>query len=402
LESIGIGITTKDRNAQVLDTIERIKQFTNVPYKLVVVDDGSKIPVPHATFRFDVNQGSPIAKNKCLELLEGCDHIFLFDDDTYPIKSGWEQLYIKSGAAHLNYTFKYKFKLVNGLLHFENPNGCMIYLTKEVLQKVGGFDTGFIKYGYWHGAFSNRVFNAGLIPHPFMDVMGSGRHLYCMDQNPKENRTSTPDRGKYLAQNKRRYFEKLDSKEFIPYKKDERIRVFYSNPYSTEKNIGKALNEFCELVPDGSWICLQDGDIAYLTPNWGRQIEDAIRKHGDEFGLIGCVTNRLGRDIQRVGDMNEYHDMLRHAEIGRQKEKENWAEVEDITDKKYIAGMFMLFPKSVWNECKFEENNIAFDDAFSKSVRRKGYKLGLMKGLYVYHLYRIWSENPSKDRQHLK
>lgn len=373
--------------------------------KIIVVDDASIIPIENADFRFDKNVGSPISKNMCLEIADnlGAEHIFLSDDDTFPIKEGWEQLYIKSGAAHLNYTFKYRFKIVDGLLHFENPNGCMMYLNRRAIDKVGGFDIGFIKYGYWHGAYSNRVYNAGLIPHPFMDVMGSSKYLYCLDQKPGDNRTSAPDRGKFLAKNKRRYFEKLNSSEYIPYKKEGRIRVFYSNPYDTDGNIGRGLNEFCEIVPDDAWICLQDGDITYLTPKWGKQIEDVVRMHGDNYGLIGCVTNRLGRNIQRVGDINGHHDMLRHAQLAKEIEENHWGEVEDITDKKYIAGMFMLFPKKVWKKVGgFPENNIAFDDAFSKAVRKKGYRLGLMKGLYVYHLYRIWSDNPSKDRQHLR
>lgn len=400
--SIGIGITTLNRNKQLTQTIAKIKEFTSVPFKLVVVDDGSKNPVPEATFRFDKNQGAPIAKNKCLELLDDCDHIFLLDDDTFPTQHGWEQLYIKSGVKHLNYTFKYPFKIVGGVLHFQNPNGCMIYIHREVLEKVGGFDTGFIKYGYWHGAFSNRVFNAGLIPHPFIDVMGSSKYLHCLDQVPGANKTASPNRGQFLSQNKRRYFEKLRSTEYIPYKKEGRIRISYSNPYSTEKNIGKALNEFCENVPDSNWICLQDGDICYLTSKWGKQIEDVIRLHGDKYGLIGCVTNRLGRPIQVIEGMYDNHNVKEHAQKAIELETNHWGELEDITHKKYIAGMFMLFHKDVWKKCKFPENNIAFDDAFSKAVRKQGYKLGLMKGLYVYHLYRIWSDNPRTDRTHLK
>lgn len=402
MEKIGIGITTFNRNRLIQTTISKIKEFTKVPFKLVIVDDGSKVPLENATYRFKFNQGSPIAKNKCLELLDDCEHIFLFDDDTYPIKEGWHDAYINSDVKHLNYTFKYPFELVNGVRHLQNPNGCMMYIHNSVLNIIGGYDTGFIKYGYWHGSFSNRVYNAGLIPHPFIDIIDSKDYLYCLDQNPQTHRTATSEKGRYLSANKKRYFEKINSLDFINYKQSNSCKVWYSNPYNTEKNIGKALNEFCELVPDGDWICLQDGDIAYLTPTWGKQIEDAIKKHGKDFGLIGCMTNRLGRDIQRIGNLEDDHNMLKHYEIAVDLEKNHYAEIEDITDKKYIAGMFMLFPKSVWNECKFSENNIAFDDAFSKLVARKGYKLGLMKGLYVYHLYRVWSTNPSKDRTHLR
>ena len=399
---VGIGITTFNRNIQLIYTLARIKKYTPKNVKIVIVDDGSTVPVQNATFRFEKNQGAPIAKNKCLELLEDCEHIFLFDDDTYPIAKGWEQAYINAGIKHLNYSFKYSYEIVNGLRHLENPNGCMMYIHRSVINNIGGFDTGFIKYGYWHGAYSNRAFNVGLIPHPFIDIQNSEDYIYCLDQKPQQHKTSTVNRSLFLQQNKRRYNAKIGSTDYIDYIQEKKIKVWYSNPFSTEKNIGKALNEFCANVPDNDWICLQDGDMMYLTSDWGVQIEQAIKQHGDKFGLIGCMTNRLGRDIQRIGAMDNDHDVLKHYEIAVKLAKENYGQVEDITKKKYIAGMFMLFPKSVWNKVKFKENNIAFDDHFSNDVRKKGYKLGIMKGLYVYHAYRIWSDDPSRDRNHLK
>lgn len=402
---IGIGITTFNRNAQIVDTLKRIRQLTPDDVKLVVVDDGSKRPVPEADFRFSKNQGAPIAKNKCLELLEDCDHIFLFDDDTYPIAKGWEQAYINAGINHLNYSFKYSYEIVNGVRHLADPNGCMMYFHNEVLKTVGGFDTGFLKYGYWHGAYSNRVYNAGLIPHPFIDIVDSEKYIYCLDQS-KKHRTSTPRRGQYLARNKRRYHEKLNSKEFIPYKEEKKCpKIWYSNPYNTQKNIGKALNEFCELVPDDDWICLQDGDMMYLTPDWGLQIEEVVKKYGNEYSLIGCMTNRLARQTQRYKDfIDDNHNILYHYEIAEKLKAEHWAEIKDVPNNNrdgLIAGMFMLFPKLVWKKIKFKENNIGFDDAFSIGVKRIGGKLGVMTGLYVYHFYRGWSNEPKRDRKHL-
>lgn len=398
---IGIGITSFNRNKILKETVSKIKQFTKSPYKLVIVDDGSVTPVEGADYRFKTSQGTPIANNKCIELLEGCEHLFLFDDDCFVIKEGWELAYINSGVKHLNYSFKYKYEVVKGVRHLENPNGCMMYIHRDVINNIGGFDVGFIKYGYWHGSYSMRAFNVGLIPHPFMDIVGSEDYLYCLDQDPKTHKTASPTRSLYLRKNKKRYFEKIDSTEYIDYIEKKDVKVWYSNPYSSSKNIGKALNDFCGLVPDGDWICLQDGDICYLTSDWGRQIEDTLKEHSDKFGLIGCMTNRLGRPIQRIGEMDNDHDMMKHYETAKTMALEHYAEVEDITKKKYIAGMFMLFPKSVWNKVKFRENNIAFDDHFSNDVRKKGYKLGLMKGLYVYHLYRAWSDNPTKERAHL-
>lgn len=216
---IGIAVTHYNRN-EVLDlTITNIKKFLPENTELIVVDDGSRTPSPHTTFRFEKNQGTPIAKNKCLEILynSGCEHFFLFDSDCYPIVKGWEKPYIESGVAHLNFTFKYSSKEVDGIRVCENPNGCMMYIRRDVLDKVGGFDTGFKFYGYWHGAFSNRVHNAGLTSFPFMDVIGSEKLFVSMDEKGTV-KTSRPDRGRYLTKNKRRYNEKINSKEYIEFR----------------------------------------------------------------------------------------------------------------------------------------------------------------------------------------
>ncbi len=98
---IGIGITTHNRPQVFRHTLRNVLKFAPRGAKVLVVDDASTDTVREATYRFDVNAGIARAKNKCLELLEDCDHIFLFDDDTYPIKKGWEQPYIDSAEPHL-------------------------------------------------------------------------------------------------------------------------------------------------------------------------------------------------------------------------------------------------------------------------------------------------------------
>lgn len=182
------------------------------------------------------------------------------------------------------------------------------------------------------------------------------------------------------------------------------MKIWYSNPYSTEKNIGKAYNDFCEIVPnDEDWIVLQDGDICFLTSKWGRQIEETIKLYGNHFDLITCQTNRLGRPFQRYkGEFSENFDMKYHTELAVKLENENWCKIKDITNTKKVAGMLMIFKKSLWNETKFNENDIAFDDTWSKELIKKGYKFGMMTGLYVWHSYRLLSEKPIGDRAHLK
>ena len=76
--------------------------------------------------------------------------------------------------------------------------------------------------------------------------------------------------------------------------------IIYSNPFRSDKNIGKAYNDFikCLNVPDDTWIVLQDGDITYLTDDWGKRIEESLALDGEKFGLVGCRTNRIKQTYQ--------------------------------------------------------------------------------------------------------
>lgn len=177
------------------------------------------------------------------------------------------------------------------------------------------------------------------------------------------------------------------------------MKIHYSNPFDIDKNIGKAYNEFCDMVPnDEDWIVMQDGDMMYLSPDFGKNIHDTIQKHGDKYALFGCYTNRLASTHQlHLGAFSNDHDVLNHLEIAKQYTG------TDVTETHGIAGLFMCFQKKTWKAVGgFQENSHTFDSHFSVKVKRKGFKIALMKGLYVYHQYRPWSDHPKNDVKHLK
>lgn len=228
---IGIGITTCNRPDLIKGCIENIQKFTTEPYKIFVVDDASEIPFNMdsvKSMRFHERQGTGISKNACLEHLDDCEHIFLFDDDCWPIKTGWEKLYIEasktSNCLHFGYTWdtftngrkdyyhriydvvekkKVILKLegmpdqhvddimcdtqvrimkvrmglsachphrfeTNNVSHaikaHVNPCGVMLYFDKKCLEVVGGFNP---EYGLNRGAhvgLSYRIHNKGFTP----------------------------------------------------------------------------------------------------------------------------------------------------------------------------------------------------------------------------------------------
>src|SRR5690606_41689555 len=85
---IGVGITTHNRLEVFAKTLAEMRQHLPPGAKPAVVDDASKEPVAAADYRFEEHAGLAPAKNKCSELLDGCEHISVLDDDCYPKAPG--------------------------------------------------------------------------------------------------------------------------------------------------------------------------------------------------------------------------------------------------------------------------------------------------------------------------
>lgn len=228
---IGVGITSHNRRKVFNETLKKMKSFLPSGAKLVIVDDGSDDPVKGSSFRFEKAQGIAIAKNKCLELLDDCDYIFLFDDDIYPRVKGWYLPYIESGINHMQYSFNtFSNGRRNGRVLEKNDDkfnywvescGCMLFYTKKCLEVVGGMDPGFGVWGYEHISHSVRIHYAGLTPHPFMDLKNSSELFYSMDWDQTTDRSVAASvRSSYIPDNKRKYeYERnLKLSHFIPYK----------------------------------------------------------------------------------------------------------------------------------------------------------------------------------------
>lgn len=192
----GVAITTLNRRSTALATLKRVQQFTPGA-KIVVVDDGSDEPFSADVqiVRHDTPLGIARAKNRCLAELEGCDHIFLLDDDCFPIRSGWTDFYQRasetSGMHHfcLSRGRDTRSNPFTGLITVNHvtlstwarPCGCMLYASATALERVGGMDPRYGRWGNEHIGWSYRIHNAGLTTRPFLDVPGSQRFMTMLD-----------------------------------------------------------------------------------------------------------------------------------------------------------------------------------------------------------------------------
>lgn len=212
---IGIGVTTTPNRQHVFE--QWFAAYSKV-----------SLPGFHLYIHNDANyQGIAYSKNKCLSALyeAGCTDIFLFDDDTLINNANWHVSYICSGLNHACWNFNRKLKNPYILTdvrsypvnykEYEKPNGCMLYVKREVLDIVGGFDEDFKIWGYEHVNWSDRIFNNGLTPARYIDVAGS-KGLFQMVNC--ETSVSNEIRERTIPINEKLYKEKFYSKEFKPFK----------------------------------------------------------------------------------------------------------------------------------------------------------------------------------------
>lgn len=228
--SIAIAISTRNRERAFFRCLESWEFYLPNDAKIFVVDDCSEPIYFDSDFRFTENVGIPRVKNKCLELAynSGAEHIFLADDDVYPISHEWHEPYINSGINHLCYTFTERFrdiperpkaKIYGKFKSHYLPNGCLMYFTRKCIDEVGGFDTRFGLGGFEHVDLTRRIHNAGLTPFKNMDVHGSEKLFHSMDRNGEIERSIPKDiKDKLIKDGMKLFNEKRNDATYIEFR----------------------------------------------------------------------------------------------------------------------------------------------------------------------------------------
>lgn len=176
--------------------------------------------------------------------------------------------------------------------------------------------------------------------------------------------------------------------------------LYFFTPYSLEKNLARAYNDYCRLVPlDQDWIALVDADTMFLRPDFGHQIQEVINLH-PQTGLFTCYTNRVGNKHQRYPEMWNVRDILVHRKVATDIQKKHRTHVIPMTG--VISGHLMIFQKKTWKDAGgFNENRqiLGVDNDFSRKILSMGKKILLMSGVYMLHYYRM--EEGRTEKSHL-
>lgn len=176
--------------------------------------------------------------------------------------------------------------------------------------------------------------------------------------------------------------------------------IHYIQPYRPDKNIGRAINEAITLLRASrdDWIVLLDHDVLFLRPDSKEQLETIL--NATEYDLLCPVTNRLGQDYQLVQGMFSVTDIREHIDTANRMHTLNYGVA--LPTINILPAFCLCFRISTWSQIGyFHENTIQFDSLFSIRAIKLGFKLAIMPGIYVFHLYRMWSDNPVQYIKHL-
>jgi len=217
--NIGIAISTHNRHDVISRALDHHLKHLPAGALVVVIDDGSSKPVsvPDGVrlIRFHMSRGIVAAKNSSIEALidAGCEHLFLWDDDAWPVAGGWERPYIESPEPHLAYQFQdfatgQKLNDIAVLYRddkhvaYTGQRGVMLYYHRSAIEKVGGFDSIYHRGMYEHSDLAMRIHNAGLTSWAFADVVGSDKLIYSLDEHQAVDRSvPKPEREAQVKRN---------------------------------------------------------------------------------------------------------------------------------------------------------------------------------------------------------
>lgn len=336
--AIGIAITTHNRPEVLQRAIEQHMKHIPSGALVVVIDDGSKpaavVPDNVKLIRHEQSCGIVASKNASLTALvdAGCEHLFLWDDDAWPIADNWHLPYIESPEPHLAYQFldlagRNKLNDMAVLyrddkhIAYTGQRGVMLYFHRSAIEKVGGFDTVYGRGMYEHPDLALRIYNAGLSTWAFADVVGSEKLIHSMDEYEEVARSiPRPERESLAKTNARIYSARRDSgySGYAPYRQQNDVVItslLTSQPDPQRKvNMaadasllqlwarsirgakGVVLADELNTAPEG--VTLQSVPRLNMSPYFARwlHIYQHLRSH-PEYRFVWCTD---GTDVEML------------------------------------------------------------------------------------------------------
>lgn len=174
--------------------------------------------------------------------------------------------------------------------------------------------------------------------------------------------------------------------------------IHYTTPYRKDKDLGLAYNEAMSLCQhDYTHVCLMDGDVMFLTPNFGTIIEEYVSLYPD--AVLTCRTNRIHHlSKQKAFGIEDAGIEYLISYASKIADKHT---VTEILLGEGMSGFLMVIPVKLWQQIPFKEGIgcLGVDSQFRMDVHNAGKQILIMDGLLVWHTYRL--ATGVNDKTHL-
>jgi hypothetical protein len=162
--------------------------------------------------------------------------------------------------------------------------------------------------------------------------------------------------------------------------------VYYFQPFAVNGNLGAAYND-CEFgLDDEDYLCILDQDVCFLDSRQKKWIAETIERN-KEYDVFTCMTNRLSNGPQIVNIMYDQPNIGKHKQRTLLQWKTYGTSV--MTPEQPTAGLFMLMKARVLRAVLFKNGLMYLDTDFYVRATEMGFKFGIMRGIYLYHYYRL-------------
>lgn len=283
-------ITTHNRPSVFAETFKHFKNILPSDVPLIVVADNTQTRDSVKKLCPNVVLSKPgvyNAKNECLRqcMDTGKTHIFLCDDDIYPVDPQWADYYINRPEKHYAHSFDlYETYRDANLVATIRSGGTMLYFTRDIIQNVGGFKNDFGTWGHEHVNLSDRIHNLGYTTFRYQDVPEAvdGKLFHELDRKeytPKNFHSSkTPqqaqvDKAKYPLWESLQYTDT----DYVEYRSDPLKYVF---------------TVYLDGLPDPQ----RQGQIMQAAPDLLKPLVESVRTHG----YTPIVITNMGNDVNRA------------------------------------------------------------------------------------------------------
>lgn len=147
------------------------------------------------------------------------------------------------------------------------------------------------------------------------------------------------------------------------------------------------------------WVMFMDYDAQILTPHFYRLALEAIADTRRPWGLLSCMATRTGNRAQRVGSMDDHHDIRRWRE--RQKmilrAHKGRPLITEIGPGAKMSGHVLIVRREAFEAIPpIPPGLVGIDWWLCEQMQRAGFALGIIERLAVYHYHRA-----DGDRDHV-